>query len=281
MIISVASGKGGTGKTTVSVALANSLKEDLILLDTDVEEPNASLFIIKKITSSEDVKVLVPKINNNKCTACGKCSDICMFNAIANLKVSAMVFPELCHSCGGCSLICPHKAITETPLKIGQINYYKKNNIDFYEGKIDIGHIMSPALIRTVKKKIESDKLTIIDCPPGTACPMVTSIIDTDYVILVTEPTPFGLNDLIIAVDTVKQMNIPYGVIINKNDDKIKIIDEYCNENNIDILMRIPEMREIAVAYSKGLPLLSAMPSLSDEFNNVIERIKQINGSKS
>lgn len=269
MIIAVASGKGGTGKTTISIALAMAVGKNVQLLDADVEEPNVSLFLNIKDMKSDAVTLLIPNVNTALCNACGKCSEICQYNAIANLKTKAMIFEELCHSCGGCSIICPRNAITELPERIGCINSGKYQEIDVIEGRIDIGHIKSPSLIKALKKHIISNKLAIIDCPPGTSCPMVTAVNEADYIILVTEPTPFGLNDLIIAIDTIKLLKIPFSVIINKYDTANDCIEEFCKNENIKILGKIPEDREIAKAYSEGISLLDVKPVFIKEFKGM------------
>lgn len=272
MVIAVASGKGGTGKTTVAVALAMSYDKELVLIDADVEEPNAALFLGNTRLSYEDVKIQIPVINEGLCNACGECARICRFNAIATLKTSAMVFSELCHSCGGCSLICPTLAITQKPMLIGHIGKAKCGNIDFIEGRLDIGRVSTPYMIRTVKKNID-ERLTIIDCPPGTSCPMISAVTNADYIILVTEPTPFGLNDLAIAVMTIRQLNIPMGIIINKYKDDNHLIDDYCNKQDIPVIGRILEDIAIAKAYSEGQPLINAIPELKDYFNSILANI--------
>lgn len=275
MVIAVASGKGGTGKTTVSLALAMSYDYPVTLIDSDVEEPNVSLFLpFTDNTISQDVSVIIPQINNN-CIGCGKCSEVCNYNAIANLRDKAMVFDELCHSCMGCFLACRNNAIEDKNVIIGSIKKCQINDIELAEGKINIGHIMTPTVIRQLKKLIGKERLTIIDCPPGTSCPMVTATNNSDYVILVTEPTPFGLNDLDIAVNTVKLMNIPMGIIINRDEEDNLIIDDYARDKEVDIIGRIPYDLEIAKSYSIGMPLIQAKPELKDNFNNIIDSIKR------
>lgn len=274
MVISVASGKGGTGKTTVSIALAQSLPQAVNLIDCDVEEPNVSIFLPIRNIESEKVHTLIPQIDSAKCTACGKCASICRYNALANLKNTVMVFPELCHSCGGCSMICPHNAITEVKHQIGELNIGDYNNIKMIEGRLDIGQIVAPAIIRKAKSHIEKGKINIIDSPPGAACPMVTAIKDTDYTILVTESTPFGLNDLIIAIDTLKELKLPFSVIINKDDKSNTLVEDYCRENSIDLIAKIPDSVEIARAYSEGKTMIDAMPELKEKFLSIINKIE-------
>jgi len=213
MIISIASGKGGTGKTTVAInlALALSGSQSLKFLDCDVEEPNAYFFLKPELSQKIPVSIPVPEINEKKCDFCGKCAEICEYNALAVLKDTVLVFAELCHGCGGCTLLCPKKAITEKDRQIGIMEIGSTGKITFIHGKLNIGEAMSPPLIREVKKQIKPSETVIIDAPPGTSCPVIESIKGSDFSLLVTEPTPFGLNDLKLAVETLKQMKIPHG----------------------------------------------------------------------
>ena len=274
MIIAVASGKGGTGKTTLSAALAEAAQTEVTLLDCDVEEPNAHIFIKAQDKKREPVSLGVPVIDNGKCTLCGKCGEICEFNAIAVLKSEVLIFEELCHSCGGCSLVCPEGAVSEKPNDIGAVFTGKTGNITLIEGALDVGRSLSPPIIRAVKKHILPDKLNIIDCPPGTACPAVTSMNGADYIVLVTEATPFGLHDLKLSVDVVRELHSPYGVIINRADTGDGGVHSYCESEGIDILMEIPENMEIAKAYSRGETLLSALPQMKDELRAVLAQAR-------
>ena len=209
MIISIASGKGGTGKTTVATNLAVSIGSDVQLLDCDVEEPNAHLFIDPVIEQSKKVYTPVPKIDEEKCNFCKKCAEICRFKAIAVIKEIVLTFPELCHSCGGCVEVCPENAITETGRELGVIETGHRNSLAFVHGRLRVGEAMSPPLIREVRSQTRSDQLTIIDAPPGTSCPVIAAMKGTDFVLMVTEPTPFGLHDLKLAVEAVKLLEIP------------------------------------------------------------------------
>lgn len=260
MIISVASGKGGTGKTTVAVNLALFLAENglknIQFLDCDVEEPNAYIFLKPKIQKAQKVSILVPEVDEKKCNFCGKCAEVCAYNAIAVLKNKVMIFPELCHGCGGCTLFCPEDAISEKERGIGVLQQGKAESIGFIQGKLNISEPMAGPVIREVKKKINPDEIAIIDVPPGTACPVVEAVNRSDFCLLVTEPTPFGLNDLKLAVEVLKKLKIKFGVVINRagiGDDEVK---NYCNDEKIEILAEIPYDRNVAVLYSQGISIL-------------------------
>jgi len=289
MIISVASGKGGTGKTTIAVNLALALTKDkeknVQFLDCDVEEPNAHLFLKPVITSSESVEIPVPKIDDEKCNYCGKCAEVCVFNAIAVTKNKVLVFPGLCHGCGACTLFCPEKAISEKGNKVGVLEEGKAGPINFTHGRLNIGESMAPPIIRKIKKKINKDdtkgknnditnnRITIIDAPPGTSCPVIESIKESDYTILVTEPTPFGLHDLKLAVEVLRKLNIPHGVVLNKCDIGDHKVEKYCKKNNIPIILSISLDKEIAVAYSKGIPIVKINSSYEEKFNQLFQKI--------
>ena len=274
MIISIASGKGGTGKTTIAVNLSLSIP-NVQLLDCDVEEPNAHIFIKPKVYGTISVPIPVPKVNQDKCNYCGKCAELCEYNAIAVLKDTILVFPELCHGCGACSSLCPQNAINEVNRQIGIIEIGMKNNLQFGHGKLNIGEAMSPPLIRALKEYSNPSRTVIIDAPPGTSCPVIESIKGSDYCILVTEPTPFGLNDLVLAVEVLRKIKIPFGVVINRSDLGNKDTHVYCKKENIPILMEIPFKKEIAVLYSKGIPLIEQFPEYKREFCKMYERIKK------
>ncbi len=281
MIISVASGKGGTGKTTVSTSLALSLEGKVQLLDSDVEEPNAHIFIKPEIKNVENVSILVPEVDESRCTFCSKCQEVCSYKAIAVLPSKngapgkTLIFPELCHACGACSYLCPEKCIKEVKRNIGILEEGARGNVEFIHGKLNIGEAMAPPLIRAVKGRIDREKTVIIDAPPGTSCPVIASIQGTDFCILVTEPTPFGLNDLILAVEVIKQMEIPFGVVINRSDLGDKKTEEYCQKENISILMKIPFKKEIARAYSKGTTIAEGFPEYKKEFKKLYHKIKE------
>lgn len=274
MKIAVASGKGGTGKTTVSVSLALSADVPVQYLDCDVEEPNGELFLKPEESVTTPSCVLVPKIDTNLCDGCGDCAELCQFNAIASQGEYAMVFPELCHSCGGCVRVCTHHAIEEIPYKIGTLKTGKTQHIHYIQGKLDIGVTMSPPLIREVKCAGKTEELTILDCPPGTSCPMIVTVRDADFVLLVTEPTPFGLNDLKLAVETMRELARPFAVIINRDEKGNRLIDDYCSDEKIDIAMKIPNNREVATACSNGETLLSIWPEYKAKFRQLIGEIE-------
>jgi MinD superfamily P-loop ATPase len=292
MIISIASGKGGTGKTTIAANLALALAKDkgkkVQFLDCDVEEPNAHLFLKPVITNSESVEILVPKIDDKKCNYCGKCAEVCAFNAIAVTKNKVLVFPELCHGCGACALFCPEKAIIEEGNEVGILEEGKAGPINFTHGCLNIGEPMAPPIIRKIKEKIKKDyndnrdknitnnHITLIDAPPGTSCPVIESIKKSDYAILVTEPTPFGLHDLTLAVGVLRKLKIPHGVVLNKCDIGDYKVEKYCQKNNIPILLSIPLDKEIAVAYSKGIPIVKVNSSYEQKFNQLFQKIASI-----
>ncbi|MBI9019888.1 MAG: ATP-binding protein [Verrucomicrobia bacterium] len=269
MKVAIASGKGGTGKTTLSVALAQAWDGPVQLLDCDVEAPNASLFLSLETATEQVVTVPIPVVDSSRCTGCGKCAAICEFNALAVAGNSVLVFEELCHSCGGCVRICPEQAITEQPRKIGTIRTGSIETIRLTEGRLDIGRAMAPPLIRAVKKSADPKTPVLIDCPPGTSCPMITAVKDSDYVILVTEPTPFGLHDLTLAVETMRLLNLPFGVVINRADSGDDRVVTFCQQEAIPLLLQIPESRKIAEACSRGETLLSADPSLKEALQNL------------
>lgn len=274
MQIAIASGKGGTGKTTLSVALAQACNGPVQLLDCDVEAPNASIFLSLENPSEQTVSVPVPAVDSSRCTGCGKCAAICEFNALAVAGRSVLVFEELCHSCGGCTRICPEQAISEQPRKIGTLRTGAIGAIQLTEGRLDIGRAMAPPLIRAVKTSVDQDLLILIDCPPGTSCPMITAVKDSDFVILVTEPTPFGLHDLTLAVETVRKLGLPFGVVINRADSGDDRVVQYCQKEGIRILLQIPELRKIAEAYSRGESILAADPGLKHPLQEFLRSIR-------
>jgi MinD superfamily P-loop ATPase len=278
MIVSVASGKGGTGKTLVATSLALSLKDkyNVQLLDCDVEEPNDHIFLKPNITHRKAVSIPVPNIDEEKCTHCGICADVCAYHAIAVLEEYVMTFPELCHGCGACSYLCPEKAISEVPHDIGVIETGRADSINFSHGKLAIGQAMAPPIIRKVKRLVDKDSVVIIDASPGTSCPVVEAIKNSDFCLLVTEPTPFGLNDLVLAVETVRQLGIPCGIVLNRAGVGDGKTEEYCQKENIPILLTIPLDTNIASYYSKGVPLIEGMPHYKHNFIELFDKIGKI-----
>ena len=287
MIISVASGKGGTGKTTIAVNLALSLK-NVQLLDCDVEEPNAHLFLKPEIQSKKIAAIPVPQVDVSLCDYCGKCRDVCAYNAIAvfpgdeSRKGSGiLIFPHLCHGCGGCTLLCPQNAIHEVDKEIGVIETGICGDMQFVHGTLNVGEIMSPPLIRQVKQYIDRSRTVIIDAPPGTSCPVIGTVKGSDFCILVTEPTPFGLHDLVLAVEVLEKMKIPFGVVINRSDIGDGGVDNFCRNKNIPILMQIPFDKEIAVLYSNGIPFVREKKEYRRKFADMFAAIIGFTNGKS
>jgi MinD superfamily P-loop ATPase len=274
MIISIASGKGGTGKTTIATNLARSVQQPVLLLDCDVEEPNVHLFLQPAITVTTPVYKPVPQIDEERCTYCGRCSEFCAYNALAVLAEHVLVFAELCHGCGGCTLLCPEDAITELGQEIGIVERGHVDNVEFVHGKLNVGEAMSGPIIKAVKNHINGQPFVLLDAPPGTSCPVVTTLMGSDFCLLVTEPTPFGLHDLKLAVDVVRQLHIPHGVIINQADVGDKSVEMYCHIEQISILMRIPTDRRIAEAYSRGQLIVDIFPEYQEKFRSVLEKIQ-------
>ncbi len=279
MKIAVASGKGGTGKTTVAVNMAVSLG-NAQLLDCDVEEPNCNLFLGHPLQKVRDVGIQIPSISRDKCNSCRKCAEACRFNALAVLPTGIMLFPQLCHGCGACSLVCPQDAISETTHVIGTVERSASSarRVELYQGVLNIGEPMASPVIRALKQYIDDSRTVILDSPPGTSCPVISSITGTDYCILVTEPTPFGLHDLLLAVELVKELQIPYGVIINRHGTGDDSVEGYCYENNIPVLMKIPYDRRITELYSEGIPFVLQMPHWKDQFLNLFIKLQVLTG---
>jgi MinD superfamily P-loop ATPase len=262
MRIAIASGKGGTGKTTIACALAFSVAEPVRLLDCDVEEPNSHFFIQPEIERRETVHCLVPQVDEAGCTGCGECARVCQFSAIVSLGRKTLVFNELCHSCGACTRICPAGAIVETQKKIGTLEIGRHGQVEFVSGRMDVGQAMSPPVIRATMRQASENGLTIVDCPPGTACPFVTAVKGCNVVLLVTEPTPFGLHDLKLAVETLRELGKPFAVAVNRSNGTPNRITDYCSDECIPLLLQIPEDRRVAQAYSRGNTLISVLPEL-------------------
>lgn len=275
MIISVASGKGGTGKTTVSVNLARTIGSGVHLLDCDVEEPNAHLFLRGRDTGSDVVTIPIPEVDESLCTACGECGRFCRYHAIVSFGSTPLVFPDLCHGCGGCALVCPRGAIREAGKRIGVVESRDADGITLIQGRLDIGVAMAPPLIRAVKARLKKETTAILDAPPGTSCPVIATVRGSDFVLLVTEPTPFGLHDLRLAVDMIRELAIPFGVIVNRmgvGDDRVH---RFCRKQEIPILLEIPDDRRIAEAYSRGELVVDALPEYASHFATLLWNIRE------
>jgi MinD superfamily P-loop ATPase len=276
--IAVASGKGGTGKTTVAVnlALALSAVRPVQFLDCDVEAPNAALFLRPRIDAAEEVTLPVPEIDESRCDHCGTCAQVCAYNALAVAPQAVLVFGELCHGCGACALFCPRQAIREVPRRIGTVESGRAGAIDFRQGRLDLGQALSPPVIAAVKRTRDLRRTAVIDAPPGTSCPAVGSMRGSDFVLLVTEPTPFGLHDLELAAAAARELGLPRGVLINRADggEGDGRIAAFCAGAGIPVLMTIPFDRAVAEAYSRGETLLDLDPAWSSRFLGLFEAIR-------
>jgi len=278
MKIVIASGKGGTGKTTIATNLAYSIAQmgkAVQYLDCDVEEPNGHIFLKPYIRETNNATIGVPEVDTELCNGCGKCGQLCQYSAIICLKDTPLVFEQLCHSCGGCMLVCPTDAITETQKPIGFVDLGAADSVKFVQGRLNIGDVRSPALIKKVKERAANDGLVIIDAPPGTSCPVIEAIKGTDFCLLVTEPTPFGLNDLKLAVGMVRELNLPFAVIVNRSNLGDEQVYQYCDKESIEVILEIPDDRRIAEAYSTGSMIVEALPEYRNDFLLLYENISK------
>ncbi len=282
MRIAIASGKGGTGKTTFATNMAASmatLGRPVAYLDCDVEEPDGHIFLRPRATSTTEITAWVPVINSDRCTYCRVCSDVCRFSAIAvvnQLRKQVITFPKMCHGCGACEIACPERAISGGRRRIGTLTSGSSGSIDFREGRIDIGEAMAPPAIHAVLNASPNAPLVIIDSPPGTSCPVIASVADADVILLVTEPTPFGLHDLKLAVGMVRTLAIPAAVAINRSDSGHRAVHDYCHEQGLPILTELPEVRRIAESYSRGELAITAMPELVPMFANLVDELDDL-----
>lgn len=282
MKIAIASGKGGTGKTTLSTNLAAFLAEEhkVVLSDLDVEEPNSGLFIKGDLIHKEDKHKMIPEWIEDKCTLCGICQKVCNFHAVIQLGTQIMVFPELCHSCYACSELCPTNALPMKPKKMGVLKHFKIDKLAFVESRLDIGEEQAVPLISQTQKYIDEnfseDTIKLFDSPPGTSCPVIEATKDADFIILVTEPTPFGLHDLRLAVDTMRELKKEFGVVINRFGVGNNDVVDYCKNENIKILAMIPNHRKIAELYSHGELIYKAIPEVKQQLENITKYILKL-----
>lgn len=276
MKIAVASGKGGTGKTTVAVSLA-LVAPEAQLIDCDVEAPNSHIFLSPQFSTKSTLSLEVPQLDEDKCTYCGICRDICRFNAITVFGETMMIFPEMCHACGGCFLACSEDALLRGSREIGVVEAGRDGSLAFVQGTLRIGEAMAPPLIKEVQA-MAAGPLVIYDAPPGTSCPMVTTVREADFTLLVTEPTPFGHHDLKLAVTVLRELERPFAVIINKDGLGDEQVAQWCEAEGIDILMRIPFSRQAAEGCAVGQPLIKTMPELQGQFADLLDRLTNKGG---
>ena len=273
--IAVASGKGGTGKTTVAVSLALAARAlgQAALVDCDVEEPNAHVFLSPEIVKAKPVNIPVPRVDEERCTYCGACAKACRFGALAVIGKKVLFHPELCHGCGLCASVCPVSAITEVPHEIGRIEFGRAKGLYFLQGILNPGEPMATPIIRALKERLPAEGLVVLDAPPGTACPMIETLKGVDYALLVAEPTPFGLHDLKLAVGVARELGLPAGVVISKDGIGTGELDRYLEEEGLPVLLRIPMDRRIAESYAEGRPLVEAFPEWEARFVKLVQRI--------
>jgi MinD superfamily P-loop ATPase len=277
--ISIASGKGGTGKTLVATNIAVSLASpgtSVTIADCDVEEPNSYLFFPDRtLVDRNECLVPVPVIDMALCSHCGKCSEVCVYHALAVLPQTVLLFPQLCHGCGACTIICPEKAVSETSRSVGEIFRARSGGVEIIWGELTLGEARTTPLIKAAKDRAEGE-MVIVDCPPGTSCSLVESVRGTDFCLLVTEPTPFGLYDLDIALKVLEKMNIPCAVLVNKSGIGDRKVYEYLEKRNIPMLMEIPLDRKIAELYSRGEIFVEKMPEWKAKFVGMVREIEAI-----
>lgn len=284
MRIVVASGKGGTGKTMIATSLALVAAEggDAALIDADVEAPNADLFLRPIFDQSRPVEQMIPQVDAALCTHCGRCAEVCQYHAIAALPTTTLVFGELCHGCGSCTLNCPSRAISEAPRSIGLIEIGLADNLPYARGTLQIGEAMATPVIRALKRyahesEWDSKQWLIVDAPPGTACPVIETLRGADIALLVTEPTPFGLHDLRLAVEVARDaLHLPVAIVINKDGPDHADVEQYCQTMNLPVLLRVPLSREIAVAYSSGAPLVQAFQEYRPKFQTLLDDLSRL-----
>lgn len=273
--IAVASGKGGTGKTMVSLNLAAMFGEPVQIGDCDVEAPNVNLFLRCDKLTCHNVAMMIPEVDADRCTGCGACSELCQFRSIITIGKRALVFPELCHGCGGCARVCPTGAISERSHQIGVVASGQTGSLRLVEGRLEVGVSLVPPVIRAVREQLQDDLTAILDAPPGTSCPVVATLREADYVVLVTDPTPFGLHDLKLAVETVRELGLPCGVVVNRAGDDPVGVYRYCCDQQLPVLLSIPEDRQIAEVISRGGLISQAIPEYGRMFAELAKTVKQ------
>jgi MinD superfamily P-loop ATPase len=271
VIVAVASGKGGTGKTTVSASLVSTWESPVLAMDLDVEEPNLHLFLHPDISGQEKVFLEVPVVDEEKCSYCRKCAELCQFKAISVLGDTILTFPEMCHGCGGCMMICPENALSSGSRELGDISWGRLKDNTFLMGRLRVGEAMSPPLMRVVKEKLQEmnahqQRDVIIDAPPGVSCPAVNAVMDSDVILLVTEPTPFGLYDLKLAHEAFSSLGKPMAVVVNRAGLGFDGVNDYCNKSGLHIMAEIPYERSIAESYSHGKIISETEPRFRELF---------------
>jgi MinD superfamily P-loop ATPase len=276
MRIAIASGKGGTGKTIVSTNLASVAVQNgrvVAYVDCDVEEPNGHVFLNPQVTSRQSILRAVPQVDSDVCVLCDECSEICQYSAIVRVSRKVLVYPELCHACGGCTRVCPEDAISKTMLPIGELQVGSSGALRFAGGTLNVGEHMSPPAIRAVKKATPEADVVLLDSPPGTSCPAVEAVRDCDLAVLVTEPTPFGLNDLKLAVEMVRALKIPLGIIVNRAGPRNNGVHEYCGRAGLPVFGEIPDDRAVAEAYSRGELACQTVPTYRTRIEDILDTI--------
>ncbi|ACX52215.1 Cobyrinic acid ac-diamide synthase [Ammonifex degensii KC4] len=273
MIVAVASGKGGVGKTTVAVNLALAAEEEVILLDSDVEEPNAHLLLRPEIEKETPVPLLVPVFHRERCTGCGKCIEVCAYHALALIGRELLIFDKMCHACGGCIYFCPEKALTEGERVIGILQEGRAGKVRFVQGRMSVGEALAVPVIKKLREKQGAH--TIIDCPPGTSCPVIQAVKGADFCLVVTEPTPFGQHDLRLLIEMLRVLKVPAGVIINRADLGDEEVEEYCRQEGIPVLLKIPFDLEIARSFAAGVPFVARLPRWRQAFSDLWQRLKR------
>ncbi len=282
MKIAIASGKGGTGKTTLSTNLSALWAErrQVTLLDLDVEEPNSGLFLNGTLVKQETIEKFIPVWNPDPCRLCGKCQEVCEFNAVMKLGTEIMVFPELCHGCYACSDLCPNSALPMAARPMGELNHYRMGKLDFIEGRLAVGEEQAVPAIKRVKEyqkqELPDSELIIMDSPPGTSCPVIEAVKDVNFVILITEPTPFGLHDLKLAVETTRGLGKEMGIVINRDGIGDDGVERYCSDEGLRIVARIPQDRGMAKTYSAGKLIYLSHPVMKEELSRLIDFLEAL-----